>query len=69
MPRKSLPPSERLLSVNDVAAFWGTHPATVRRAIAAGKLRAYRLPSGHLRIDARDAEYALNVVVPETVSA
>jgi excisionase family DNA binding protein len=69
MPRRPPPPSERLLTINQVAERWGCHHVTVRRAIAAGRLRAYRLPGGRLRVDAYDAERALSLADPETVSA
>lgn len=36
------PPLRRTLTVGTVARLTGYHPATIRRALAAGSLRGYR---------------------------
>ena len=38
--------TESRMTVEEVAALAGCHPRTVRRAILAGRLKAYRLDSG-----------------------
>ena len=43
------------VSVTWLASFWGVHPNTVYRDIGKGALKAYRLPSGVLRILLADA--------------
>lgn len=45
-----------LLSLNDIASLGGIDPKTVRRAIARGELRAYRLGPRIIRIRAEDFE-------------
>jgi excisionase family DNA binding protein len=40
---------------SDAARYFGVSPSTIRHWISEGKLRAAKLPTGHLRILARDA--------------
>ena len=40
-----------LLKLRDAAARLGVCPTTLRRWHHAGRLRAVRLPGGHLRVD------------------
>jgi excisionase family DNA binding protein len=68
MPRKPLPPAERLLSVYEVAELVGAHHATIRRWIEAGRLRAVRLPGGQLRVDQRDLTAVMSPVLPTRAS-
>lgn len=42
-------------SPSQVARYWGVSPRTIHRDIGKGALKAYRLPSGHLRIRLTDA--------------
>ncbi|KUH99270.1 helix-turn-helix domain-containing protein [Mycobacterium sp. IS-3022] len=44
------------LTMNEAAARLGVHPMTIRRYIAAGRLRAYRLGPRLVRIHAEDVE-------------
>lgn len=39
-----------------LASYWGVHVQTVYRDIRKGALRAFRLPSGRVRIRRDDAE-------------
>lgn len=41
----------RLASIQDTAAYLGTSTKTVRRYIAAGRLKAYRLGDRAVRVD------------------
>lgn len=44
------------LTVSEAAKLLDVSPGTVRNYIAAGRLKGHRLPSGHRRVDAADAE-------------
>jgi IS30 family transposase len=44
-----------MVSPSRLASFWGVHPNTIYRDIRKGALRAFRLPSGQLRISRKDA--------------
>ena len=50
------PAPQRRLSVAEAADYHGCSPKTIRRAIAAGRLRAYRLGPKLIRIDPRDLD-------------
>ncbi len=53
MPRKNHPESVRLTS-RDIAAYCQVSKSTVLEWIKSGRLKAFRLPSGHYRIDKND---------------
>ena len=46
--------TERLLKVTDVARYCGVSKSTVLKWIKDSKLQAFKLPSGHYRIDKQD---------------
>lgn len=54
------PAQDELLTPSQVAAEWHVSVRTVQRYIAAGQVKALRLPSGHARIRRSDAESALS---------
>ena len=56
-----------VLTVPEVAAWLKCQPATVRKYIADGQLRARALPGGSYRIDAADLEAFLRPVPSEGV--
>jgi excisionase family DNA binding protein len=47
---------ERKLSVAESALYYGCNERTIRRAIAAGRLRAYRVGPRMIRIDPADLD-------------
>lgn len=53
MPKKSTPKNVRLTS-GDVAAYCQVSKSTVLEWIKSRRLKAFRLPSGHFRIDKGD---------------
>lgn len=67
--RVSTIPVERLLTVSDCAERAAVTELTIRRWIESGQLRAMRTPGGKYRVDARDLNAVLPVVVPSRVSA
>ncbi len=50
------PPGEELLKPSEVAQRWSCSIRTVQRYIADGRLPCKRLPGGHARIRAADAQ-------------
>ena len=55
--------ARRLASIPQTAENFGIHPRTVRRMIASGDLKAYRVGSGRLiRIDLDEAESLLKPI-------
>lgn len=56
------------LSIADAAERTGTSQSTIRRRIADGELRAYRLGSRTIRIDESDLARAFTEVNPATFS-
>jgi excisionase family DNA binding protein len=50
------PGRQRKLSVAEAADYHGCSERTIRRAIAAGRLRAYRVGVRMIRIDPRDLD-------------
>lgn len=64
MTRRTLPaPTLSLISVAEAAERLKVNPRTIRRRIADGTLRAYRLGPRQLRVDVADVD-ALAVAVP-----
>lgn len=53
MPRKSFRQNTRLTS-RDIANYCQVSKSTVLEWIKSGRLKAFRLPSGHYRIDKED---------------
>lgn len=49
-------PNESAISPSRLADYWGVHVNTVYRDIRKGALRAFRLPSGRVRIRRGDAD-------------
>ncbi len=49
------PESDSVVSPSRLASDWGVHVNTVYRDIRKGALRAFRLPSGRVRIRREDA--------------
>lgn len=47
-------PRPTLIGLNDAADLLGVHRDTVRRMIASGALKAYRLPTGLIRLREAD---------------
>lgn len=45
-----------LVSPSTLATHWGVHVHTVYRDIGKGALRAFKLPSGRIRVRAIDAD-------------
>jgi excisionase family DNA binding protein len=58
----------RLASIDVAAEFLDVHPRTVRRMVAAGQLRGYRI-TRLVKVDMRQVEQLATPVPPETVSA
>jgi excisionase family DNA binding protein len=52
--------TDELLTTGQVAREWQVSVRTIQRYIAAGHIKATRLPSGVARIRRSDAEKALN---------
>jgi excisionase family DNA binding protein len=65
-PRADAP---RLTSLVAAAEYLDVNPRTIRRMIAAGRLRAYRVGTHLLKVDMRQVEAAAVPVPPEDVSA
>jgi excisionase family DNA binding protein len=65
-PRADAP---RLASLVAAAEYLDVNPRTIRRMIAAGRLRAYRVGTQLLKVDMRQVEAAAVPVPPEDVSA
>jgi excisionase family DNA binding protein len=63
MVQRNRAPRRPVLSTAEVAALHNVDVKTVRRWVASGKLPAYRLPSGELRIYEDDAIRAGRPVV------
>ena len=53
MPRKNFQQNTRLTS-RDIANYCQVSKSTVLEWIKSGRLKAFRLPSGHYRIDKKD---------------
>ena len=51
-----------LITITEAAATLGVHPRTLRRWLAAGRLRYVRLPSGRRRLVRRDLDELLEPV-------
>lgn len=51
MPSRQREQDHRLASIQDTADYLGTSTKTVRRYIAAGRLKAYRLGARAVRVD------------------
>ncbi|MUL50166.1 helix-turn-helix domain-containing protein [Mycobacterium sp. CBMA293] len=51
--------TESVLTVGEVADLWGISRRTVHRYIAAGLLKAIKLPGGDYRISRSDLDAAL----------
>jgi len=58
----------RFASIDVAAAFLDVHPRTVRRMVAAGELRGYRI-TRLVKVDMRQVEQLAQPVRPESVSA
>ena len=65
-PRSDAP---RLTSLVAAAEYLDVNPRTIRRMIAAGRLRAYRVGTHLLEVDMRQVEAAAVPVPSEDVSA
>lgn len=59
-------PRKQLVTLEAAAEYLGVHPLTVRRRIAAGALKAYRLGPRTIRVDLADVD-ALLRPIPATV--
>lgn len=64
-PRRYVP---TLGPITEAAAFLDCHERTVRRMIAAGRLRGYRV-GRHLKVDMNEVYALATPVPPESVSA
>ena len=53
------PPAPDLIPTGEAARLLAVHPATVRRMIEAGQLRAIRVGTGHRRVSRADVLAAL----------
>jgi excisionase family DNA binding protein len=58
----------RLASIDAAAEFLDVHPRTVRRMVAAGQLRGYRI-TRLVKVDMRQVAQVATPVPPESVSA
>jgi excisionase family DNA binding protein len=58
----------QLASIDTAADFLDVHPRTVRRMVAAGQLRGYRI-TRLVKVDMRQVEQLATPVPPESVSA
>jgi excisionase family DNA binding protein len=47
---------QRKISIAEAAEYFGCSPRTIRRAITAGRLRAYRVGPRMIRVDVRDLD-------------
>lgn len=62
MARVSSVPDRRLVSVDAAADYLGVNPITVRRRIASGQLKAYRLGGRLIRVDMSDVDAMLRSI-------
>lgn len=64
-------PDPKLITLAEAAEILAVHPLTVRRAIDAGRLRAYRLGNTarpHIRLDRADVLALLEPIEPTAVA-
>ena len=52
----------KLISINDAAAYVGLDARTIRRYIAAGRLRAYRVGDRLIKVDQADVDKLIRPV-------
>lgn len=48
--------TRQIVGIQQAAAWAGVHPDTIRRRIAAGQLKAYRLGPRLIRVDLQEVE-------------
>ena len=55
---------KRLASINEAASYYGVHPRTIRRAVAAGKIVGYRFGGKLVRVDLAEIDEKLLQQIP-----